>query len=72
MRTGVVKSEADGLRHKSYHPYLESNKQKVRDDEARARLDEELREQTTLEEVRLSIVTIQMLISRMLVLGWSI
>ena len=39
-------------RHKSYHPYLESNKQKVRDDEARARLDEELREQTSLEEVR--------------------
>ncbi|KLT42945.1 hypothetical protein CC85DRAFT_73048 [Cutaneotrichosporon oleaginosum] len=45
------------LHHKSYHPYSEKNKQRVREDEAKARAEEELRQQETIEaesEARLS------------------
>ncbi|KAJ9095374.1 hypothetical protein QFC19_007618 [Naganishia cerealis] len=38
------------LQHKSYHPYLESNKQRVRDDEAKAAALEAEEERTALSE----------------------
>lgn len=41
------------LQHKSYHPYLESNKQRVRDDEAKAAALEAEEERTALDQVRL-------------------
>lgn len=40
------------LQHKSYHPYLESNKQRVRDDEAKAAALEAEEERAALDEVR--------------------
>jgi hypothetical protein len=42
------------LQHKSYHPYLESNKQRVRDDEAKAAALEAEEERTSLGLVSLS------------------
>ena len=39
--------------HKSYHPYLESNKQKVREDEAKARAEELAKEQKMIDNVGL-------------------
>ncbi|WVQ97425.1 hypothetical protein IAU59_004538 [Kwoniella sp. CBS 9459] len=47
------------LQHKSYHPYLEKNKQRVREDEARARAEELAKEQKQLDaesEARLDIL----------------
>ncbi|OCF30379.1 hypothetical protein I316_07986 [Kwoniella heveanensis BCC8398] len=47
------------LHHKSYHPYLEKNKQRVREDEARARAEELAKEQKQLDteaEARLGIL----------------
>jgi hypothetical protein len=38
-------------RHKSYHPYLEKNKQRVREDEARAAAEELQREQKRVDAV---------------------
>ena len=38
--------------HKSYHPYLEKNKQRVREDEAKALAEETLHEQKRLDTVR--------------------
>lgn len=40
------------LQHKSYHPYLESNKQRVRDDEARAARLEQEEERRALDQVQ--------------------
>ncbi|WWC58697.1 uncharacterized protein I303_101241 [Kwoniella dejecticola CBS 10117] len=37
------------LHHKSYHPYLEKNKQRVRDDEARAKAEELAKEQLQID-----------------------
>lgn len=39
------------LQHKSYHPYLESNKQRVRDDEKRQRELDEAEERRVLQAV---------------------
>ncbi|KIR55550.1 hypothetical protein I315_02139 [Cryptococcus gattii Ru294] len=39
------------LQHKSYHPYLEKNKERVRQDEARAREEELAEEQKRLDNV---------------------
>ncbi|GFZ43570.1 hypothetical protein JCM24511_01290 [Saitozyma sp. JCM 24511] len=47
------------LQHKSYHPYLEKNKQRVREDEARAAAEELQREQKRVDaesEARLDIL----------------
>ncbi|WVF70495.1 hypothetical protein IAT40_005285 [Kwoniella sp. CBS 6097] len=47
------------LHHKSYHPYLEKNKQRVREDEARAQAEELAKEQKQLDteaEARLDIL----------------
>ncbi|KAK8865955.1 hypothetical protein IAR55_001104 [Kwoniella newhampshirensis] len=47
------------LQHKSYHPYLEKNKQRVREDEARARAEELAEEQKRVDneaEARLHIL----------------
>ncbi|WWD17854.1 hypothetical protein CI109_102298 [Kwoniella shandongensis] len=47
------------LQHKSYHPYLEKNKQRVREDEARAAAEELAREQKRVDneaEARLDIL----------------
>ncbi|KAK4683808.1 hypothetical protein P7C73_g6411, partial [Tremellales sp. Uapishka_1] len=47
------------LQHKSYHPYLESNKQKVREDEAKARAEEAQQEQKRIDteaEARLRLL----------------
>jgi len=38
-------------RHKSYHPYLEKNKQRVREDEAKAAEAELAKEQKRVEKV---------------------
>ena len=38
-------------RHKSYHPYLEKNKQRVREDEAKAAEAEMAKEQKRVEKV---------------------
>lgn len=38
--------------HKSYHPYNEKNKQRVREDEARAQAEEEREQQIAIEAVR--------------------
>ncbi|WWC66294.1 uncharacterized protein I206_100195 [Kwoniella pini CBS 10737] len=38
------------LHHKSYHPYLEKNKQRVREDEARARAEALAKEQLQVDE----------------------
>lgn len=39
------------LHHKSYHPYNEKNKQKVREDEAKAAAEELAREQKRIDVV---------------------
>lgn len=39
------------LSHKSYHPYNEKNKARVREDEARARAEEERAQQVAIEAV---------------------
>lgn len=39
------------LQHKSYHPYLESNRQRVRDDEAKAAALEAQEERAALDQV---------------------
>ncbi|WVQ85394.1 hypothetical protein IAT38_007559 [Cryptococcus sp. DSM 104549] len=47
------------LQHKSYHPYNEKNKQRVREDEAKARVEELAREQKRIDteaEARLSLL----------------
>ncbi|WVW82349.1 hypothetical protein I302_104356 [Kwoniella bestiolae CBS 10118] len=47
------------LHHKSYHPYLEKNKQRVREDEARAAAEELAKEQKSIDaeaENRLSLL----------------
>jgi len=40
---------AADFRHKSYHPYLEKNKQRVREDEAKAAAEEEARERERID-----------------------
>lgn len=44
-------SVSDTSRHKSYHPYLEKNKERVRQDEARAQEEEIAKEQKRVDNV---------------------
>lgn len=43
-------------RHKSYHPYNEKNKQRVREDEAKAAAEQLAREQRDIEAVGMNRV----------------